>query len=336
MDNKDLIAQYVDTGLSLSEHQVSKLPSWALKSYLRKRLIAIAASGGAKLKWYEVNLLSEPQQEEYLHGMVDRSVKLTEHEYNLLDEQWQKKYLDNMVDGGYRLAKYEFDLLDKDIRDRYLISLTSDDFAYLLRNIETGSPDKTLRDYESVNSLIDYYLDNDLMTANNYSDRILSMFFQYYKGDSELINKITDKYLDFMGPSLISEMVFASTINSNELIDKIINNHHTLYVLRPKCIEYMLQKSSDPEGLMRKFLSLRQGLADSEVAEFLRKGMPDYWDGYFFMEEFFKYFKDEIRDEQIRNMVIGANDRGLLGGSALQIVVKVFGQERADKIIPPA
>ena len=40
MNNKDLIAQYVDTGVNIPEYQVIQLPNWAKKTYIRKRIIA--------------------------------------------------------------------------------------------------------------------------------------------------------------------------------------------------------------------------------------------------------------------------------------------------------
>ena len=36
MTNKDLIKQYVDTGVGIPEYQFNKLPNWAKKTYLRK------------------------------------------------------------------------------------------------------------------------------------------------------------------------------------------------------------------------------------------------------------------------------------------------------------
>jgi hypothetical protein len=41
MTNKDLIAQYVDTGVGIPEYQFKKLPTWAKKTYLRKIEISL-------------------------------------------------------------------------------------------------------------------------------------------------------------------------------------------------------------------------------------------------------------------------------------------------------
>lgn len=64
MNNKDLIAQYVDTGLKLSEHQVVQLPGWAKKTYIRKRLIAIER-GGKRLEHYEFRMFDDEGKWDY-------------------------------------------------------------------------------------------------------------------------------------------------------------------------------------------------------------------------------------------------------------------------------
>jgi hypothetical protein len=66
MNNKDLIAQYVDTGLQIPEHQTTQLPGWALNTYIRKRLIATKNKG---LSGYEFLLLKDSDKNKYLHNL---------------------------------------------------------------------------------------------------------------------------------------------------------------------------------------------------------------------------------------------------------------------------
>jgi hypothetical protein len=67
MTNKDLISQYVDTGLQLPEYQVNKLSNNDKKTYARKRLIAHDALRGRNiLSNYEVDLLTDEQLAGYL------------------------------------------------------------------------------------------------------------------------------------------------------------------------------------------------------------------------------------------------------------------------------
>jgi len=93
MNNKDLIAQYVDTGLLLPEHQVVQLPNWALKSYLRKRLIAIG-SGGKRLQDYEFRVMSTDYKDKYVKDIVHSKNQLRLHEYEYASDDLKNMFLD--------------------------------------------------------------------------------------------------------------------------------------------------------------------------------------------------------------------------------------------------
>ena len=69
MTNKELILQYVDTGLILPEYQVNKLPSWAIKTYIRKRIIARSRSPYRyAFREYEFYRANDEQKEEMKIG----------------------------------------------------------------------------------------------------------------------------------------------------------------------------------------------------------------------------------------------------------------------------
>lgn len=68
MDNKDLISQYVDTGLSIGEYQFNQLSNNDKRTYIRKRIIA-------------------NEQDKYL----------TEFEFNYLDDSSKLKFLIDCV-----------------------------------------------------------------------------------------------------------------------------------------------------------------------------------------------------------------------------------------------
>jgi len=63
MTNKDVIKQYVDTGVSIPKYQVDKLSPNLLNTYLRKRIIA-AKNDGDNINTNEYNKLSDEQLEE--------------------------------------------------------------------------------------------------------------------------------------------------------------------------------------------------------------------------------------------------------------------------------
>ena len=64
MNNKQLLQQYVDTGVELPEYQIRILPDDLLKTYLRKRLIATENSYTG-LADYELELITPDQRFQY-------------------------------------------------------------------------------------------------------------------------------------------------------------------------------------------------------------------------------------------------------------------------------
>lgn len=104
MDNKDLIKQYVDTGLELPEHQVTQLPNWALKTYIRKRLIATknGQTDNTYLNDYELSKLDKTTLDNYYNNR-------TKHATHLRD--FEVKYLDKKLAYNYAVNKAEKDII---------------------------------------------------------------------------------------------------------------------------------------------------------------------------------------------------------------------------------
>jgi hypothetical protein len=64
MTNKDLISQYADTGLELSEYQVNKLSSSDKKTYIRKRIIFCINTQSSLLTDYEYSLITDENEKQ--------------------------------------------------------------------------------------------------------------------------------------------------------------------------------------------------------------------------------------------------------------------------------
>ena len=113
MDNKDLISQYVDTGLTIPEYQLMQLSNNDRKSYLRKRFIAIQQSEEF-LEDYEFKLLDDYNKSAY----ANLGLKLPENQFMKLSDSDKKAlvqkrilhpeklYNDNDLEG------YEFLVID--------------------------------------------------------------------------------------------------------------------------------------------------------------------------------------------------------------------------------
>ena len=69
MTNKDLISQYVDTGLVIPEYQLAKLSSNDKKTYIRKRLIGVDGIYNF-LEPYELPYMSIDNKKKYLRDLI--------------------------------------------------------------------------------------------------------------------------------------------------------------------------------------------------------------------------------------------------------------------------
>jgi hypothetical protein len=118
MTNKDLISQYVDTGIGIPRYQYDRLPIWAKKTYLRKRLIR------GIIKSYEFDDLSHEQQMQYLSIVMDNPTQylhlLTVNQYEMLPDgkikDEIKKYIIDGIEGswlaGQRLSQHDEDFME--------------------------------------------------------------------------------------------------------------------------------------------------------------------------------------------------------------------------------
>ena len=97
MDNKDLISQYVDTGLGIPEYQFMQLSNNDKKTYLRKRLIA--AKQYYNIDKYEIDIMDDTQKFEVI---------------NLIETI--------LINKNRRLKSYEFDIIPDDLKVKYVIS----------------------------------------------------------------------------------------------------------------------------------------------------------------------------------------------------------------------
>lgn len=105
MDNRDLISQYVDTGLPLPEYQVMQLSSANKKTYIRKRLIYEDAINGQGIVGYEFSLLEmlgpEQSKKFYDKFMKDINFNNTQRYYlnnfKFVPEKYKTEYLDNKI-----------------------------------------------------------------------------------------------------------------------------------------------------------------------------------------------------------------------------------------------
>jgi hypothetical protein len=128
MTNKDLISQYVDTGVGISEYQVGKLSNKDKKTYIRKRLIAV--QHGVRLENYEFKMLTPEERKEYLKiitnevemGIVDMAddYGVSNEIFILLTPDERNNYLNAIEINGYVVPHNQFDLMTPEVKREYL------------------------------------------------------------------------------------------------------------------------------------------------------------------------------------------------------------------------
>ena len=107
MNNKQLLQQYVDTGIRLPEYQIKNLPSDLLKTYLRKRLIA-TESFDEYLSDYEFELIT-----------VEKGYFILDKKFELLTPEQRFQYAMKIAEKGNGISYEKFKLLTPDQRFQY-------------------------------------------------------------------------------------------------------------------------------------------------------------------------------------------------------------------------
>lgn len=148
MASEDLIKQYVDTGLELPDYQIELLPRNMLKTYIRKRLIAVDNDDfNYRLKECEYKHLSDEKKIVYLNILLDKIYKdegvmmllminsggknLSEWEFNevgnYLGKEKQKEYIFWKIKKGRNIEDWEFNELDHDEKVKLVKKLNDDE-----------------------------------------------------------------------------------------------------------------------------------------------------------------------------------------------------------------
>ena len=119
MTNKDLIAQYVDTGLKLPEYQINKLSNNDNKTYFRKRIISIR--NYQELSDYEYQLMSYDFKLRYITKIINLSFGLSEEQYNITPDNLKLIYLTSQIKSRNTLRPIEYDDLPPHLKLKYLV-----------------------------------------------------------------------------------------------------------------------------------------------------------------------------------------------------------------------
>ena len=125
MTNKDLIRQYVDTGLKLPIHQVNNLSGGLLQSYLRKRFISVMNSH-SELEFYEYGFMDEDKQKQYIKWVIKRHENFPVRLLNNSSDSVKEFFIDEIISRKDYIELGNYLELSDDLKLRYLQYRLSD------------------------------------------------------------------------------------------------------------------------------------------------------------------------------------------------------------------
>ena len=120
MNNRDLISQYVDTGLQIPEYQVNLLTDNLLQTYLRKRMIVISRSQWGELGVYEYRLMSEDNQKTYIGWLVKRHDYIPQNMLEYSSDEVKEFYIDLVISKNDYINLGNFSELTDELKLKYL------------------------------------------------------------------------------------------------------------------------------------------------------------------------------------------------------------------------
>ena len=268
MNSIDLIRQYVDTGLELPNYQIKKLTPNLLKTYLRKRLVAVDANDYKWLSNFEIDLLDKDSQLIYFSKITPiqlnaylKSSKTTTYESFL--ERWDKvvDFISYQLDRGDYFQAVGESLGhsvngDSDKFDSFVVE-------HLLAHIEDSLGEKPAMRKVIFSQLLLSYPKNDNTNIMNIINILLSKcplidnmtlnrISPFIKDKEELLKIMTTKYI----PSFIRKHL--SNNNTKDIIydmllklppDLALRARDELYKYIPKSyqdlLDYLSQLSRD-------------------------------------------------------------------------------------------
>lgn len=211
MNNKDLIAQYVDTGLRLPKHQIERLPTWAKKTYLRKRLIA-TENGGSTLSGYEFTFLTEEDKIRYLSKLTASNLQHLLRQSNKSSDEIIKLYLDN-IDMS---EKHTFSSLAQYVSSEYANKLYEDYYNKYPTTIQGNELSIIINETNNPLYFVTKFLKSDYVLSI-LKTKIIEYMFQEISV-VKFIRGLEGEEKDKVTLALLSN---ASPYNLEELIQKV-------------------------------------------------------------------------------------------------------------------
>ncbi len=233
MNNKDLIRQYASTGAILPKHQVSKLPSNILKTYLRNRMIQFEGDNYKSIMGYEYDLFDEDSKNKIINLITSNSVGLAINKIGNIRDGINNK--DELNEKLIKSIGINFIKSTKNL-ESFQVSAASNKFSRLVKYIFKDANDE--EDEENaeeltklINLTINYIPYNDETAAI-----ILYSFLENNKQIEMLINgygadKISPYTLIIM-LSITNEPIKIANMIGVDRVKKLLNTTNDYKMLK--------------------------------------------------------------------------------------------------------
>jgi hypothetical protein len=219
----ELISQYVDTGLKISEHQVNQLSKSDKKTYIRKRKMT------DDLSWYEIKILPPEDQDKELDKTINKISSNSDFLDRFIEEVKEKEKKNEII--NWLLSRT--DLFDKIFIDSYYGSAF---IGILLRHCKN----------ENLNDLLIKLLPQ-IVKLTFEEDFYLNRILEYAQEDS--VGKPGKRYDN----KNIVDIVWDLLLSNKDFIDKLSKlNSYDL----DDIIKHYIEKSDYPEEIPRKLGNL--------------------------------------------------------------------------------
>jgi len=220
----ELISQYVDTGLQISEHQVNQLSKGDKKTYIRKRKMA-----NDSLSWYEIKLLAPEDQDKELDKTINRISSDSDFLNRFIEKVKEKNEVINWL-----LSKSDF--FDKIFNEGYNGSAFIGTLLCHCKN-------------ENINDLLIKFLPKIVkLTFEKDLDSYLGRILKYAEADS-VDGKLRKRYEN----KNIVDIVWDFLLSNKDFIDKL--SELRSYALDDIIKDY-IEKSDYPEEIPQKLGNL--------------------------------------------------------------------------------
>ena len=252
----ELISQYVDTGLKISEHQVNQLSKGDKKTYIRKRKMA-----NDSLSWYEIKLLPPEDQ----------------------DKELDKTLGDLQYAGD--LDRFLKEVSDKEREQVTNMLLSRVDFVDNIDFEKIGILLRLCKD-ENLTNLVTKFIPKILKFENDwYLERMLQSAEENQSADAKPKSRLDNKN--------IVDIVWDLLLSNKDFIDKLSKLEPYYLDL---WINYYIQNSDFPEKIPNKLGDLwKKHLKDSSFGTIETRIYKSYYPDKI-VKMYGKFAEDHLRN----------------------------------------